>query len=168
MIQKSQNSENRTAIFPGSFDPFTVGHYSIVMRALQMFDRIVVAVGVNDVKKPMFTATERVAMIEECFAGEPRVCVVTYSGLTVDAAKEVGAQCILRGVRMIQDFEYEKNLAEINRSLAGIETVLLYTLPNQSHISSSVVRELLHYGRDVSSLLPPGVTLPWRSFSNHE
>lgn len=144
----------RIALFPGSFDPFTVGHESIVERALPLFDEIVVAIGVNYNKLTLTTLEDRLNWINGIFRNEPRVKVVAYDGLTVDAAKKYGAQFMLRGVRMIQDFEYEKNLAEVNRALSGIETVLLYTLPEYSHISSSIVRELVKYGQDVRAYLP--------------
>ncbi|MGN0206846.1 MAG: pantetheine-phosphate adenylyltransferase [Muribaculaceae bacterium] len=150
----------RVALFPGSFDPFTIGHYSIVQRALPLFDRIVIAVGVNGAKRSMFSEQQRIEMIASLYRDEPRVEVVSYECLTVDLARRHHADFILRGVRMIADFEYEKNLAEVNRALAGIETVLLYTLPEYSHISSSIVRELIHYGRDVTACLPPGMALP--------
>ena len=150
-----QNSDSRRiALFPGSFDPFTVGHESIVERALPLFDEIVIAIGINYNKLTLTTLEERVAWIEGIFRDEPRVKVISYNGLTVDAAKKCGATFMLRGVRMIQDFEYEKNLAEVNRALSGIETVLLYTLPEYSHISSSIVRELVKYGQDVRAYLP--------------
>ncbi len=148
--------EPRIAIFPGSFDPYTIGHYSIVDRALPMFDKIIVAVGVNSSKKSFMTEQERVDAIRSLYEEEPRVEVIAYDGLTVDAAERLGARFILRGVRLIQDFEYEKNLAEVNRNISGMETVLLYTLPEYGHISSSIVRELISFGRDVTSLLPPG------------
>lgn len=156
-MKKSSNA--KIAIFPGSFDPFTIGHYSIVNRGLPLFDEIIIAIGVNENKHTMFSVEQRLEMITKLYANEPRVKVIAYRGLTIETAKEYGAQFLLRGVRMIQDFEYEKNLAEVNRSLSGLETVLLYTLPDQSHISSSIVRELIHYGKDVSSLLPPGMEL---------
>lgn len=152
--------DSRTALFPGSFDPFTIGHYSIVERALPLFDKIIIAIGVNEQKRNLYTGEQRKDMIERLYADEPRVSVMCYNCLTVDLALRENAGFILRGVRMIADFEYEKNLAEVNRDLAGIETVLLYTLPEYSHISSSIVRELLHYGRDVQSCLPPGMVLP--------
>lgn len=148
--------EPRIAIFPGSFDPYTIGHYSIVERALPMFDKIIVAVGVNSSKKSFMTEQERVDAIRSLYEEEPRVEVIAYDGLTVDAAERLGARFILRGVRLIQDFEYEKNLAEVNRNISGMETVLLYTLPEYGHISSSIVRELISFGRDVTSLLPLG------------
>ena len=151
--------EHRIAIFPGSFDPFTVGHHSIVMRALPLFDKIVVAIGINAAKYAMMSESRRVEALRELYADNEKIEVISYEGLTVDAAKMCGAKFILRGVRMIQDFEYEKNLAEVNRSISGLETVLLYTLPEFGHISSSIVRELIRYGRDVSSLLPDGYKL---------
>lgn len=152
--------EQRIAIFPGSFDPYTIGHASIVDRALSLFDKIVVAIGVNRNKRSFLTEEQRIRMIADLYADEPKVDVISYDGLTVDAARECGARFLLRGVRMIQDFEYEKNLAEVNRSISGLETVLLYTLPEYGHISSSIVRELISYGRDVSALLPKGMVLP--------
>lgn len=151
--------EQRIAIFPGSFDPFTVGHHSIVMRALPLFDKIVVAIGINAAKHAMMSESRRVEALRELYADNEKIEVISYEGLTVDAAKMCGAKFILRGVRMIQDFEYEKNLAEVNRSISGLETVLLYTLPEFGHISSSIVRELIRYGSDVSSLLPDGYKL---------
>lgn len=152
--------EQKIAIFPGSFDPYTIGHASIVDRALPLFDKIVVAIGVNRNKRSFLTEEQRIRMIADLYADEPKVEVISYDGLTVDAARECGARFLLRGVRMIQDFEYEKNLAEVNRSISGLETVLLYTLPEYGHISSSIVRELISYGRDVSALLPKGMVLP--------
>lgn len=144
----------RVALFAGSFDPFTVGHESIVRRALPLFDRIVIAIGVNPAKRAMLEPEARRRFIERVFAGEPRVSVITYDGLTADAARSVGATFLLRGVRMVQDFESEMAMAEVNRRLSGLETVLLYTLPSMSHISSSVVRELQSHGCDVSEYLP--------------
>ena len=146
-------------MFQGSFDPFTLGHESIVRRALPLFDEVVVAVVSNIAKQPFMSLENRMRFIEQVFASEPRVRVVASDGLTVDVAREVGASCLLRGVRMIQDFENEMHMAEINRQLGGIETVLLYTLPEFSHISSSIVRELHRYGQDVSKMLPAGAPL---------
>lgn len=159
MMKTSQYIDNqgqRIALFPGSFDPFTRGHESIVRRALPLFDRFIIAIGVNADKRSFMTMEQRKAWIESVFKDDPHVEVCTYSGLTVDLAREVGAQFIVRGVRLIQDFENEKHLAEINRDLTGIETILLYTLPEYSHISSSIVRELVSYGQDVSPYLPEG------------
>lgn len=149
----------RIAMFQGSFDPFTLGHESIVRRALPLFDEIVVAVVSNIAKQPFMSLESRMAFIKQIFAGEPRVRVVASDGLTVDVARQQGASCLLRGVRMIQDFENEMHMAEINRRLGGIETVLLYTLPEFSHISSSIVRELYRYGQDVSAMLPASAPL---------
>ncbi|MBR5844261.1 MAG: pantetheine-phosphate adenylyltransferase [Bacteroidaceae bacterium] len=158
----TQNCCKRVAIFPGTFDPFTRGHYSVVRRALSMFDEVVIAIGVNALKHPMFTAEERVAMLEGLFANEPRVKVLSYSGLTVDVARECGAQFMLRGVRSVMDFEYERSIADVNREISGLETVMLFTEPMYAHISSSVVRELIGYGRDVSAFLPEQMQLPVR------
>ena len=152
----TKSNEKRIAIFPGSFDPFTVGHESIVLRAIPLFDEIVVAIGVNDNKKSLASVDKRIRFISHVFRNHPSVKVIAYSGLTIDAARECNARFILRGVRMIQDFEYEKNLAEVNRSLSGIETILLYTLPEHGHISSSIVRELIKYDQDISKYLPNG------------
>lgn len=146
------------AIFPGSFDPFTIGHHSIVERALPLFDKIVVAVGMNSKKHSFLSEIDRLDAIRRLYADEPRVEVIAYSGLTVEAAEQCGARYILRGVRTVKDFEYEKTLADINRKIAGLETVLLYTLPEYGSISSSIVRELISLGRDVTDLLPPGYT----------
>ena len=157
-----QNCCKRVAIFPGTFDPFTRGHYSVVSRALSMFDEVVIAIGVNALKRPMFTVEERMAMLESLFANEPRVKVMSYSGLTVDVARECGAQFMLRGVRSVIDFEYERSIADVNREISGLETVMLFTEPMYAHISSSVVRELLSYGRDVSSFVPEQMQLPVR------
>ena len=153
------NEGKRVALFPGSFDPFTRGHESIVRRALPLFDKFVIAIGVNADKRSFMSMEQRKAWIEKVFKNDSQVEVVTYSGMTVDVAREVGAQFIVRGVRLIQDFENEKHLAEVNRDLTGIETILLYTLPEYSHISSSIVRELVRYGQDVSAYLPEGADL---------
>lgn len=144
----------RTALFAGSFDPFTKGHYALLKRALPMFDKIVVGIGRNSVKKSMFSIEERVAAIEKVFAGEERIEVKVYDCLTMEFAKEIGASVLLRGVRSIKDFEYERDIADINLRIGGIDTVLLISEPEYSAISSSVVRELITYGKDVSGLLP--------------
>lgn len=144
----------KTAIFPGSFDPFTIGHYDIVMRGLQIFDEIIIGIGRNNNKQGYFPINERITAIQSTFASEPRVRVMIYEGLTIDFAQAQNANCILRGVRSVQDFEYERNIAEANKRLSGIETILLYTRPEYAHISSSLVRELHSYKKDVSTLLP--------------
>ncbi len=147
-------SPKRIALFPGTFDPFTVGHESLVRRSLTLVDEMVIAIGVNDNKQSFFPLDKRLQMIRDLYLPEPRVRVESYDTLTVDFAREVGADFILRGIRTIADFEYEKTIAHMNRTLSGIETILLFTEPNHAHISSSIVRELLRYGRDVSSFLP--------------
>lgn len=144
----------KQALFAGSFDPFTIGHYSVVKRALPMFDKITIGIGINSGKKSMFPVEERVKAIEKAFAGEERIEVKVYDSLTMDFAKEIGADVLLRGVRTTKDFEYEREIADINLKLGGIETVLLISEPEYASISSSVVRELITYGKDVSELLP--------------
>ncbi len=157
-----QNCCKRIALFPGSFDPFTRGHQSIVDRALSLFDEVVIAIGCNTTKKPLFTVDERITMLEQLYAQESRVRVISYSGLTVDAARECGAKFMLRGVRSTVDFEYEKSLADVNREISDVETIVLFTEPIYAHVSSSVVRELLYYGHDVTGLIPPSMKLPRR------
>ena len=144
----------KKAIFPGSFDPFTIGHYDIVKRGLKLFDEIVISIGRNSTKKETFPIREREEAIRKIFKDEPRISVQIYDCLTVDFAREVGAQFILRGVRCVQDFEYERNMAEANKSLGGIETILLYTRPEYAHISSTLVRDLYSYNKDVSAYVP--------------
>ena len=146
--------QRRIALFPGTFDPFTLGHQSLVKRVLTCADAVVIAIGINEKKQTYYTLEQRVSAIRALYAEEPRVKVITYSGLTVDVAQQEGASFILRGVRSVIDFEYEKSIADVNRQLTGIETLLLFTEPAYAHISSSVVRELLHFGRDVSAFVP--------------
>jgi len=144
----------RIALFPGTFDPFTVGHESLVRRGLTLVDELVIAIGVNEAKQSYFPVEKRLQMIRDLYQPEPRVRVESYDTLTVDFAREVGASFILRGIRSVADFEYEKTIAHMNQTLSGIETILLFTEPTHVHISSSIVRELLRYGRDVSQFLP--------------
>ena len=144
----------KRAIFPGSFDPFTIGHYDIVLRALQIFDEIIIGIGHNINKRNAFSLQERINAIQTAFNSEPRVKVMAYDGLTVDFATEQQAQFILRGVRSVQDFEYERNIAEANKQLSGIETILLYTRPEYAHISSTLLRDLHSHGKDISQYLP--------------
>ncbi len=143
-----------TLLFPGSFDPFTIGHADIVQRSLNFADRIVIAIGVHPTKKGLLSPEQRKDDIMSIYAHEPRVEVMVYEGLTTDLALSVGADAIVRGVRNITDFEYERNIAEVNRQLTGIETVLIFANPALAAVSSSVVRELLSYGKDVSPFLP--------------
>ncbi|MGI6574233.1 MAG: pantetheine-phosphate adenylyltransferase [Fermentimonas sp.] len=147
-------SPKRIALFPGTFDPFTVGHESLVRRGLILVDEVVIAIGMNEAKQSYFPLDKRQQMIHDLYQPEPRVRVESYDTLTVDFAREVGANFILRGIRTVADFEYEKTIAHMNRTLSGIETILLFTEPTHAHISSSLVRELMRYGRDVSSFLP--------------
>ncbi len=145
----------RTGIFVGSFNPFTVGHDSIVRRALPLFDRMVIGVVGDQVHKPdMPSAEERIKAIAELYADEPRIVVKPYYGLAVDFARQEGARFIVKGVRSVKDFEYERDQADINRLLSGVETILLYAEPQLSSVSSSMVRELRHFGADVTTLLP--------------
>ena len=138
----------------GSFDPFTIGHLSIVRRALPLFDKLVIGVGVNERKTYLHTTEERIAAISRLFADEPAVEVRSYSGLTVDFAHSVEAGFIVKGVRSMKDFEYEREQADINREIGGVETVLLFAEPQLAHISSSMVRELTHFGKDPAPYLP--------------
>lgn len=152
----TDNNNQHIALFQGSFDPFTAGHESIVRRALDIFDKVVVAV-VHNIGKPGFLPVDRrVEIIEQAFAGESRVEVVTSQGLTVDLARQCGATCLLRGVRTVQDFEYEMTMAAANRHLSGgtLETVMLYSLPELAHVSSSLVRELVRFNQPVEALMP--------------
>ena len=140
------------AIFPGSFDPFTIGHADIVRRALPLFDEIIIGIGINHLKKPLFPLEERVERIRKVFSDEPKVKVIPFDSLTVDFAREHGAQYLLRGIRTTADFEYERTMADANRQLAeeGIETIVLFTRPELAHISSSLVRDLASHGKDIS------------------
>lgn len=144
----------RTALFAGTFDPFTKGHHALVLRALAIFDKVVVAVGRNMGKKCLFTVEQRVEAIEKLYAADKRVEVMAYDGMTMDLAKEIGATALLRGVRNTKDFEYEREIADVNFRIGGIETVLLMSEPEHASISSSIVRELMNYGKDVTALLP--------------
>jgi len=144
----------KRAIFPGSFDPYTIGHHDIVMRGLQVFDEIVIGIGHNYTKRETFPIEERLAAIQRIYNNEPRVRAEIYDGLTVDFAAEQHAQFILRGVRSTLDFEYERNIAEANKQLSGIETLLLYTRPEYAHISSTLVRDLHAHGKDIAAFLP--------------
>jgi pantetheine-phosphate adenylyltransferase len=144
----------KIAIFPGTFDPFTIGHLSLVERGLRLVDEIIIAIGVNPNKKTFFSLDCRIEMISKFFEQNPNVSVLSYESLTVDFAKKVGAKFILRGIRSVYDFEYEKNIADVNRKISGIETFVLFTEPEHTHISSSIVRELLSYGKNVDDFVP--------------
>ena len=147
----------KIAVFPGSFDPITLGHYDIIKRSIHLFDKIIVAIGVNADKKYMFSLEDRKRFIEESFADEPSISVVVYEGLTIDLCKKMNAKFILRGLRNPADFEFEKAIAHTNRKLSKIETVFLLTAAKTSYISSSIVRDVLRNGGEYELLVPPAV-----------
>jgi pantetheine-phosphate adenylyltransferase len=147
----------RRAIFPGSFDPITLGHYDIIERGIHLFDEIIIAIGSNADKKYMFSEEQRKSFIEKAFEGEKKIKVDTYTGLTIDYCHKVNAQFILRGLRNPADFEFEKAIAHTNRKLSGIETVFLLTSSGKSYISSSIVRDVIRNGGDYTSLVPDTV-----------
>lgn len=146
--------ERRIAFFAGSFDPFTRGHEDIVLRALPLFDEVVVAIGINPAKQGFLPVDVRKRWIETCLIGHPTARVVTFDGLAAEAADRYGACCFIKGVRTVQDYEYEMQMAQVNHDLCALDTLLFYTDPALAHISSSLVRELYHLGRDVAALLP--------------
>jgi pantetheine-phosphate adenylyltransferase len=147
----------KKAVFPGSFDPITLGHYDIIKRGLTLFDEIILAIGINAEKKYMFSLEQRKKFIEETFADEPKIKVKTYKGLTVDFCKQEKAEFILRGLRNPGDFEFEKAIAHTNRKLEKIETIFLLTSSGKSYISSSIVRDVLRNGGDYKLLVPAAV-----------
>ena len=149
----------KKALFPGSFDPITLGHYDIICRATALFDEIVVAVGENAGKRYMFTTEERMAFIEKAFAGNEKVKVVSYQGLTVNFCKKLDIPFILRGLRNPADFEFERAIAHTNRDLAGVETLFLLTAVQTSHISSSIVRDVIRNRGDYTLLVPESVRI---------
>jgi pantetheine-phosphate adenylyltransferase len=145
---------SKIAIFPGTFDPFTLGHLCLVERGLRLFDEIIVAIGVNTEKKAIFTAEQRLEMTSRLFRDNPKVRVETYNGLTADFAKAESAEFILRGIRSAGDFEYEKSIANVNRGISGIETVILFPNAEYSYISSSIARELWIHGKSIDEFVP--------------
>jgi pantetheine-phosphate adenylyltransferase len=145
------------AIFPGSFDPITLGHYDIIERGIPLFDELIIAIGINADKKYMFSLEERKQFIEDCFGNNPKVKVVTYEGLTVHFCQENNVDFILRGLRNPADFEFEKAIAHTNRDLAPIETVFLLTAASTSYISSSIVRDVIRNNGDYTKLVPKTV-----------
>ena len=147
----------RIAIFPGSFDPYTKGHDSIVRRGLPLFDIIIIGVGVNARKQGLKPAEKRIEALRKLYQDEPKIQVEGYNDLTVDFAKRMGANFILRGIRSIKDFEYELAIADVNRRLSGIETVILFTEPDLACVSSTIVRELQYFGRDIKEFVPEGL-----------
>ena len=144
----------RKALFSGTFDPFTNGHHALVKRALPLFDQIIIGLGYNDEKKVMSPIKYRIKYIKEIYEDEPRIKVMSYTSMTTDFAKEMGVDFLLRGIRNISDYEYEKRMAEINRKLSGIDTVFLFSEPEYEYLSSSLIRELYRYHKDISNLTP--------------
>ena len=144
-------------VVPGSFDPFTIGHANLVDRAQKLFDQVIIAIGYNEQKAGWLPVDERVRALKELYKDNPRIIVEKYTGLTVDFAQSIGSRFILRGVRSVKDYEYELGIADINARLADVETVVLLADPTISGISSSVVRELFHFGRDINPWLPLGL-----------
>ncbi len=147
----------KKSVFPGSFDPITLGHYDIIMRGLTLFDEIIIAIGVNTDKSYMFSLEDRKKFISEAFKNESKIKVMTYEGLTVDFCKQQNVQFILRGLRNPADFEFEKAIAHTNRKLSEIETVFLLTSSGKSYISSSIVRDVIRNGGDYTGLVPKTV-----------
>lgn len=154
---------SKICVFPGTFDPITLGHVDIIQRALPLFDRIVVAVGKNAVKSPMFSAEQRQLWIEEIFKGNEKVQAAVFDGLTVNFCREVGARYILRGIRYVSDFEYEKAIADANRTLdPSLETFFLTCEPKYTSVASTIVRDIIRNGGDASLFLPNSVAIAIR------
>ncbi len=148
----------KTAIFPGSFDPITLGHVSLIRRAIPLFDEIIVAIGVNSEKKQMFSAEQRKKWIDEIFLNELKVKTEIFTGLTVDFCRKKNASYILRGLRTAADFEFERSIGQVNKKLyPEIDTIFLLTEPEYTPVSSSIVREVLRYGGDIGSMVPKEV-----------
>ena len=151
----------KIAVFPGSFDPITLGHVSVIKRALPLFDEVIVAIGINADKKHMFSVEQRKSWIEAAFKGEEKINVETYEGLTIDYCQKKNARFLLRGLRTAADFEFERGIGQINRRLdPNIETVFLLTEAQYTPITSSIVRDVARYGGDVSTMVPDVVKLP--------
>ncbi len=151
---------SRIAVFPGSFDPITLGHYDIVQRALPLFDKVVVAVGVNSQKKYLFDLEQRLEWLREVFADKKQVEVASFEGLTAHYCQHIGARYLLRGLRNASDFDYEKTISQLNHIVGeGIETIFIISQPAYSHISSTIVREIIKGGGDASPFLPAGLEL---------
>lgn len=150
----------KIAVFPGSFDPITLGHESIVLRSLPLFDKIIVAIGINSNKKYMFPLEKRIQQIEQVFRNYPQIEVRSYEGLTVEFCKKIGAQHIIRGIRSVADFEFEREIGQMNKKLCPeIETVFLLSIPEYGCIASSVIRDIIRNGGNASQFVPKGVDL---------
>ncbi len=152
-------NNKRIAVFPGSFDPFTIGHEALVKRTLNLFDEIIIAVGVNSIKKYMFAEDKRTEWIKKVFKGEPKIRVTSFTGLTVEFCKKNNADYILRGVRTSNDFEFEKAIAQMNRTISDIETIFVMPLPEHSAINSTIIRDIVRNNGDASMFVPKGVQL---------
>ncbi len=151
---------NKIAVFPGSFDPITIGHESVVYRALELFDKVIIAIGHNDSKKSYFTLDARLSMINDVFAGNPKIEVTHFEDLTVEFCKRIGAKYILRGLRTSADFEFERAIAQVNKAMySELESVFLLTLPEHTSINSTIVREIIRYGGDADKFLPHSIDL---------
>lgn len=150
----------KIAVFPGSFDPFTIGHEGIVRRALSLFDEIIIAVGANALKKSYYTLETRMEMIRKVFKGEPKIVVDYYEGLTVEYCRKKGAFYLLRGLRTSADFEFERAIAQVNKVMASdVESVFLLTIPEHAHINSTIVRDIIRSGGDASRFVPKQILL---------
>ncbi|OJV55246.1 MAG: pantetheine-phosphate adenylyltransferase [Bacteroidetes bacterium 43-16] len=148
----------RIALFPGTFDPITLGHVDVIRRAIPLFDKIVIGVGLNSSKQPMFTIEQRLGWIDEIFRDTDKVEAQSYEGLTIDYCEKISARFILRGIRYVSDFEYEKGIADMNRMLSKhIETIFLTSSPQYSTVSSTLVRDVIRYNGDVRQFLPEEV-----------
>lgn len=148
----------RIAVFPGTFDPITLGHVDVIRRSIPLFDKIVIGIGLNSTKQPMFSIEQRVGWIQDIFKDQPSVEVAAYEGLTIDFCKQLDARFILRGIRYVSDFEYEKGIADMNRMLSkNVETIFLTSSPEYSTVSSTLVRDVIRHHGDVSQFLPPEV-----------
>lgn len=148
---------DRICLFPGTFDPVTLGHTDIIDRALPLFDKLIIGIGRNVNKQPMFSEQQRLDWLNEIYKGNDKVASLVYDGLTVECCKQVGARFILRGIRYVNDFEYEKAIADMNRSLSEVETIFLTCLPQFTSVASTLVRDVLNNGGDVSKFLPAAV-----------
>ncbi len=159
----------RIAVFPGSFDPITTGHVDLVKRALPLFDKVIIAIGINSQKKYLFSLEQRLAWIEAVFADEPKVEVDSFQKLTAHYCNKIGARYLLRGLRNASDFDYEKTISQLNNIVGeGLETIFLIAHPSKSHISSTIVREIIKGGGDSSTFLPPEIDISTIEFEGFE
>ena len=149
----------KKAVFPGSFDPITLGHVDLIYRGLEIFDEIIIAIGVNDDKKQLFSLEDKIQQIKNTFINEPRIEVASYKGLTIDFCKSVNSKYILRGLRNSSDFNYEQSIAQTNSSLSSIESVFLISSPQLAHISSTIVRDIIRNEGDYKNFVPKSVVI---------